>query len=412
MDNKRILIATIPEKGHINPMIGVAQHLQAAGFELCFFAAADITPQLHKAGLMQELFTDPAAVNIKDDFITKGKDFVDRLKDKAWLRHWIKTLLIDAVPHQLDLLTAAAEKCRPSLILTDPMIYAAPMLAARLGIPWAGLSSSLNPITPDDWDCELTATLRQYSPERDRLFLEQGFTPRFKVSDAISPWLNMVFSTEQYMPREVCGNDFSFYVGHSFPAHDRGDETAFPFDRLLPHSRKVYMSMGSQIYYHPQLFSAVAQALPDDDIQLIFSLNELYDTPFRQQLPANVIATRYTPQLQLLPQMDLFITHGGANSVMESMASGIPIAMLPICNDQFLQARFITRAGTGIVLDPDTPDPATYRNQLLPLLQTAAPEKQNARQIARSFQEHGGATEAAALIARLFETRQPLSPVQ
>jgi zeaxanthin glucosyltransferase len=411
MQNRRILIVTIPEKGHINPMIGIAQYLQAAGFELFFFSQQDISPQLQKAGLHQKVYSDPTAINIKEDFITRGQAFVEQLADKPWLRNWIKTLLIDAVPEQIRLITAAAEDCQPALIVTDPMIYAAAITASQLDIPWVGVSSSLNPITPDGWSCELTDTLDSFSEQRDRLFTGQGLSPRFKVSDLISPWLNLVFSTEEYMPRSVCGNDVSFYTGHSFPMNERGDETDFPFDRLLPHTRKAYMSMGSQIYYHPQLFNAVAKALTADDIQLVFSINELYHTPFLQQLPSSVIAVPYAPQLKVLPYMDLVITHGGANSVMESLANGIPVAMLPICNDQFLQAKFITRAGAGIVLDPEDPSPDIYRQQLLPILQPQSPERIKAHAIGQSFQRHGGAREAAEWIQRLYEMQEPLMPL-
>jgi MGT family glycosyltransferase len=234
--------------------------------------------------------------------------------------------------------------------------------------------------------------------------------PRFKVSDVISPWLNVVYAVESYMPRELCGNDYSFYVGSSFPAGDRGDEMAFPFDRLRPGTQKVYMSMGSQIYYHPQLFAAVAAALPDEDIQLIFSINELYHTTFRDELPSNVIAVPYAPQLAVLQQVQLVITHGGANSVMESLANGVPVALLPVCNDQFLQAQFVTRAGAGIVLDPAHPSPDTYRTQLLPLLDATSAVTANARAIGAAFGRMGGAAEAAKLIQQLYDMQQPIMP--
>lgn len=410
MRNKRILIATIPEKGHINPMIGVAQHLQAAGFTLAFFAQQDIAPQLSKAGLRGKVYYEPSSVNIEEQFVTRGKAFVEQLANKAWLRNWIKTLLIDAVPAQITLLQQAADEFMPDLLVTDPMIYAAPVVANRLGIPWAGISSSLNPITPDHWQCELTETLSLLHMQRMSLLSTPGWKPRFKVSDVISPWLNVVYAVESYMPRELCGNDFSFYVGNSFPAGDRGDEMAFPFEKLRPGTKKVYMSMGSQIYYHPQLFAAVAAALPDDDIQLIFSINELYHTAFREALPANVMAVPYAPQLAVLQQVQLVVTHGGANSVMESLASGVPVALLPICNDQFLQAQFAARAGTGIVLDPAHPSPDTYRSQLLPLLDTSSAIAANARATGEAFSRKGGAAEAARLIQQLYETQQPIMP--
>lgn len=408
---KKILFITIPEKGHINPMIGVAQNLQSSGYELAFFAQQDISKQLKKAGLHGPVYCDPSAVNIDKDFITQGKAFVERLADKTWLHNWIKTLLLDSVVPQMQQIKTAVEQFQPQLIVTDPMIYAAAVVAHQSAIPWVGLSSSLNPITPLAWRCELTDTLELLAAQRCSLLESYGLTPHFRVSDLISPWLNIVFSTEHYMPRALCENDFSFYVGNTFPLDSRGDETDFPFDRLKSGAKKVYMSLGSQIYYHPHLFRAVAHALNDKDIQLICSISELFHTPFPEQLPENVLCVAYTPQIELLKHVDLMITHGGANSVMESLAQGVPVALLPICNDQFLQAAFVRRLEAGIVLDPVQPSSTAYRQQLLPLLEPSSLVKGNAAKIASSFKERGGASEAAALIERLFTTREPLQPV-
>ncbi|BAV08669.1 glycosyltransferase, MGT family [Filimonas lacunae] len=410
MQTKKILIVTIPEKGHINPMIGIAQHLQQAGFELAFFAQVDISDQLQAAGLHQQVFYDTTVVNVSEGFITKGKAFVEQLADIAWLRNWIKTLLIDAVPAQVQRIQQAVDAFEPDIIVTDPMVYAAAIVANRAGIPWAGVSSSLNPVTPDGWQCELTDTLDDLDYLRQELMTTPDWQPQFKVSDVISPWLNIVFTVEEYVSRRFSRNDFSFYVGNSFPAGKRGDEADFPFEKLLPGTQKIYMSMGSQIYYHPQLFRAVAEALYDEDIQLIFSINELYYTDFVNSLPDNVIAVPYAPQLQVLQHVQLLITHGGANSVMEGLANGVPVAVLPICNDQFLQAKFIEHAGVGVVLDPAQPSPSVYRQQLLPLLHNGAAEKERARLAGEAFRQKGGAAEAAQLIIQLYNTRKPLTP--
>lgn len=407
MYNKKILIVTIPEKGHINPMIGVAQHLQQMGYHLGFFSQVDITPQLRKAGLEGPVFFDPEPVNIDPQFITKGADFVQQLADKTWLRQWIKTLLIDAVPHQVQLLEKVLQEFAPAVIVTDPMVYAAALVAHAHNLPWAGISSSLNPVTPAAWQCELTDTLHAFAPLRNALFEARGLQPRFKVSDAISPWLNIVFSTETYMPREVCGNDFSYYAGHSLPLRARGDETEFPFHLLDAGKQKVYMSMGSQIYHHPHLFETVALALEDENVQLIFAINELLHTPFAATLPENVIAVGYAPQLQLLPHIDLMISHGGANTVMEALTHGVPLALLPVCNDQFLQAQFVTRSGAGIVLDTTHLLPARFKAMLMPLLAGDAQERIQARQVAASFRAKPGPAGAAAEIVKLIHQAIP-----
>ena len=405
MQKNKLLFVSIAEKGHINPLIGIAQHLQRKGYEIAFFSQKDLSSDLEKAGLFVPSYTSP--LPLPSEFITKGREFVEKLADPTWLRRWIEILLLDSVPLQIGPIQQAAVDFGASLIVADPMVYAAAIAAHRLTIPWAGVSSSLNPITPDSWTCELTDTLQALSAKRTALLDKEGIPSRCKVSDLISPWLNIVFSVEAYMPRSLCENDFSFYVGNSFPPGPRGDETPFPFHLINPKAKKVYMSMGSQLYDHPDLFSKVAKALDPANVQMIFSLGDLYHSSFPNTLPRSVLATAYAPQLQILEQVDLFITHGGANSVMESLSLGVPTALLPICNDQFLQARFVKRAGTGILLHPLR----SYQEQLMPLLETHCSERKKAKEMQGFFQKKGGALEAASLIEKLYLTRKPLRPL-
>lgn len=43
---------------------------------------------------------------------------------------------------------------------------------------------------------------------------------------------------------------------------------------------------------------------------------------------------RYLPQIDLLPQVDAVITHGGNNSVTEIFAQGKPMLVMPLFADQ------------------------------------------------------------------------------
>ncbi len=61
----------------------------------------------------------------------------------------------------------------------------------------------------------------------------------------------------------------------------------------------------------------------------------------------------YLPQVRLLSQARLAVTHGGNNSVTESVGQGVPLLVLPFSTDQFAGAAAIERTGIGRALDPN-----------------------------------------------------------
>ncbi len=102
------------------------------------------------------------------------------------------------------------------------------------------------------------------------------------------------------------------------------------------------MSLGSQIYHQPRMFRIVAEAIASEPVEAIFAMGELAGFI---PLPSNVRAVKYAPQLAVLARAAAAITHGGANSIMEAFAEGIPLLVSPICNDQHHNARFVSRSG-------------------------------------------------------------------
>jgi MGT family glycosyltransferase len=66
-------------------------------------------------------------------------------------------------------------------------------------------------------------------------------------------------------------------------------------------------------------------------------------------IPSNFYVGNFLPQLAILKQTDIFITHAGFNSVSEALYYGIPLYALPMVNDQYLVAKRIKDMELGIV---------------------------------------------------------------
>jgi UDP:flavonoid glycosyltransferase YjiC (YdhE family) len=383
----RVLFCVLPEKGHIHPYIGPAQALVERGVDVAFCAPADISEPLARAGLRVVGERRPQPSH------TRGAEFAERVRDRAWLRRFIKTMLLDGVDSGITPIAATIAEFRPDVVVIDPMSYAAAIAAERVSLPWAAVSNSLNPVLPAlpaDFDSELLSTVRWLADERASLFARYGLAPSFAGCDLISPHLTIAFATDALVGRRVPGVEL---VGPSLPRGARGDEAPFDWS-WRDKSTLVYMSLGSQIYHQPRWFERVIDALARLPVQGLLAVGDLSFT-----LPPNLRAVPYAPQLEALRRAGAFITHGGANSVMEALAAGVPMLLAPLCNDQFHQGAFVSAAGVGRVVDLGSADIAASLASLEALRPRVA-------EVAASYATDG-ATRAAELILKLAAKIRP-----
>ena len=95
----------------------------------------------------------------------------------------------------------------------------------------------------------------------------------------LSPHLTLAFTTDALVGAPP-GVEL---VGPAMPSGPRG-ETPFPWERLDADRPLVYMSLGSQLYYHPDVFAKVIEATRATSAQLVLSVGELVDSDL---LPAD-----------------------------------------------------------------------------------------------------------------------------
>ncbi|MGP1665233.1 MAG: hypothetical protein ACTS5I_04840, partial [Rhodanobacter sp.] len=116
----RVLFCVVPEKGHLNPCIGPAQHLQQQGFEVAFYASTAIGAQLQRAGNFAFLGPDDAPLPAG---LSRGAAFAANVQDPAWLAHWIQGLLLGHVPEQVEALRTVLRQWRPDVVVIDPLLF-------------------------------------------------------------------------------------------------------------------------------------------------------------------------------------------------------------------------------------------------------------------------------------------------
>lgn len=386
----RILFVVFPEPGHLHPMIGIAQHLVRAGHEVELFSMEDLTDRLAAAGLAVPCHVAGGTGGGRRE--RRGAELLALLGKPELARRWLRYALLSQVPVQAAALRDLVLARRPDVIATDPFAYAAVLVAEETRLPWAALSTQLLALAPPDFRCAYTDHLAELGVERDRMFAAAGVTARFVHGEAVSPWLSTVFATPALAP---CGHALG--VGPALPVGRRGDEPAFPWERLRADRPLVYASFGSQLAPPPVVYAALADALGPDEADVVIATG---DTALAEPLPPHVIAVPWAPQLALLERARVMVTHGGANSVAEALRRGVPLVVVPLGHDQPLQACLVERAGAGIALATDAATSDALAAALRTLLAEGS-QRRRAAEIGRSYAASDGARRAAELLAAL-----------
>ena len=407
----KVLFVPLTEKGHVNPLIGVLQHLQKAGHHLaCYGIRRDpIVEQFLTAGVTCSWFPTQGGGSW-----TASARKTNELRDPKQLLRWCALGIAKGLDSKsVDDLRSAIKEFKPDVLCVDPLAYGGCVAAELEGIPWAAISPLMVASSDPAWPCPWIDVMSELQPLIQEEVRKRGAARlRLHSCEAVSPWLNTVFVTEAFAPRTWSKNRHSWYLGPSRPLGRRGDETDFPWSRLRQDVPIVYVSGGGgqSLSFEPRTILSICRSLSVHEAQFVCALQNLFDDALVGQLPDSCIAVRNAPQTKLLERhAAIVVTHGGANTVAECLTYGRPMLALPIGFDQPLQAKAIETRGVGLCINPSELTEQSCRAALLRLLDASEGFSRPLEKIRRSY-SFDGAAKAAELISALARTRRPLPP--
>ena len=138
------------------------------------------------------------------------------------------------------------------------------------------------------------------------------------------------------------------------------------------HKKIIYFSLGTvipQCFDEPsfkpvltRLFEILFEiARQKSELEFIMSVANFPCEPtdpntIFAQAPPNAHLYKWIPQVEIMPLVDAFFTHGGANSFNEALSLGIPMVVLPFAGDQPTNAGIAESLGCGLQIpyDEDT----------------------------------------------------------
>jgi len=174
---------------------------------------------------------------------------------------------------------------------------------------------------------------------------------------------------------------------------------AFPWERLDGRPL-VYGSLGTLQNSRAPIFRCFAEACGGLDVQLVLSHGgglTNAEAESLERLPGAPLVVSYAPQFEVLSRASATITHAGLNTVLDSLANGVPVVTVPITYEQPAIARRVERARAGRSVSMARLKQAVLRPALQQVL--GDPEyRAAAARLADASRAAGGVAKAADIV--------------
>jgi zeaxanthin glucosyltransferase len=409
-----------PGTGHLNPMTALARSLQLRGHEVVIFGIADTEAHVSASGIE---FRRIGMEDYPPGTLQKLDEHLARLKGFAALRFTLERVRNSARMVLRDG-PKAVRTANVEMLLVDEADFAG-NVADYLGLPWISIAL-IPPLVQDDrfppfwfgWAAEQDRLSRL----RNRLAMFSLLliaTPIFRdVNQQRSAWglkpfrrpeealsvLGQITQLPEALEFEVVGEKPAglHYTGPFVDAEQR-PAVEFPWERLDGRPL-IYASMGTLQNGSEGIFRTIAEACAGLDSQLLISLGGGLDPSRLGQLAGNPLVVSFAPQLEILKRAALVITHGGLNTVLESLCQGVPLVAVPLANDQPGVAARVKARGACVVVPRRRLNAARLRKAVILVLQDGR-YREAAQALQRTIQRMDGPDRAADLIEQVLKRR-------
>jgi zeaxanthin glucosyltransferase len=391
--------------GHINPMTALARQLQARNHEVVFLYSSEA------AGL-------PCVPADEKDQVHENMPEISKMQgDEAFQLG--ASAMIAQTESILKSLPAVVHKIGVDALLIDHIQFYAEVGAMQLGMPYLHVANALHfdysgytPFClygrPHQTTPEALARNREDVAKFAKILGNAGTGIKVYAekagleidwddpSSTISP-LASISQVPRAFDYESSHWPSQFHL--TGPFHDGNGRARldFPWERLTGEPL-IYASMGTILNGRVDVFRTIVAALAKHKgVQLVLSIGDQIDPKQIGSVPSNTIIVKRAPQLDLLKQTSVCITHAGLNTVLESLAQGVPQVAIPVTFDQPGVAARIMDKQTGVVtsLDKLTPN---HLSDLLNEVLTNSSYRKNARKLQNAIAEANGLAVAADLV--------------
>ncbi len=362
---KRILFATIGSLGDLHPCLALGLELARRGHRVTIASTGFYRAKVEALGL--------GFLPLRPDWNPSDRELIAQCADlKSGPEVLIRRIVLPHLRATYDDLLAAARDA--DLMIAGELVYGAPLVSEKLGLPWA--SATLSPVSflsahdPSvlvnvpgmihlrklGWPVYRAVmnvgrwgTRHWWDPVR-QLRREEGLRPdcdplfrdKFSPNLVLALFSSLLARPQPDWPRQTVQPGFVFFDGRDSSDDAPAELTAF----LAAGDGPIVFTLGSTAVHNPGDFydaSAEAARLLGRRAVLLVGANPAPRAPSK-----DILVLPYAPYSQIFPHAAAIVHQGGSGTTGQAMLAGKPMVFVPYGWDQPDNAARVERLGMGL----------------------------------------------------------------
>ncbi|WP_026316008.1 nucleotide disphospho-sugar-binding domain-containing protein [Actinokineospora enzanensis] len=366
----RVMLMVFPTRTHVYSMAPVGWALAAAGHEVRFVGQRnprEVAPFL-ETGLDAMWFGDDLDVahhrqlNADGDNAMTGQHLISESRPERYTEQYVRKVYADWVdvfrwttPESLvDEMVRFAKQWRPDLVVWDPIIYAAPIVAHAIGVP------HLRMMYAADQTARIGAQYRDLRASQ----------PEDTSSDPFVDWMSSMVGRYGATYDDTLRHGVKTIDCHpSYLRYDGVDVDYLPA-RFIPLNKpmaiprwvlaeparpRVLLTLGisnrQTLGVEETSVGNLLEGLADLDVEVIATLNAA-QLESVGTVPDNVRAVDFVPMNELLASCSAIVHQGGGATIGNAVVNGVPQLVIPGTTwSERVSAAAQVKRGNGLLLD-------------------------------------------------------------
>jgi len=409
----KILVTTLPHEGHLNPTFGIADELRKRGHDIAYLGHPIIDEKIRS----QE-FT--VLKNRKMSFSDIGFLFIMLLLQKSRGEREMKLalrLFTTRLKPQVKHIKYLIDNYHPDIIINDAFHYAGALASEMKNLPWvdcwtAGMMHpESDPYLSTVPKYRVTKLLDYFDKRINKIRKSLNLCSKSSGSFLKpSPWLQLYTSCPEIEPNTPELGVTAECIG---PCIGNRKEQTINIDKMfnekLNQHPLVYVSFGTFFNRNKKSIRKIILAAEKLNIRMLISTPLINMQKHISKTQKNVVLISRAPQRHVLGRTQLFITHGGNNSVQEALTAGVPMLVTPVAGEQQYNANRVRWLGAGDIIDVTSNSAEDISKQIKRLLENKE-YKEKTSLIQKQLEQYNAPVRAANLIEEVLKqsAKQPL----